>query len=165
MTGVLCAASPTALHPPLGSPREGGCLTPSPSSCPLILHNHSTFADDVDKDKIARGTAEQANVGTPLPSPLSLSSPVRAGLPRDTIKPHSRSPSAAAVGDCGPSSAALSSPPKRHGSVKHSFTILSSFNSASFFPCLIFILRFTSAPGSSGQSCPEGHGLFGFPTT
>ncbi|KAI8690851.1 hypothetical protein NCS56_00076600 [Fusarium sp. Ph1] len=112
MTGVLCAASPTALHPPLGSPREGGCLTPSPSSCPLILHNHSAFADDVDKDKIARGTAEQANVGTPLPSPLSLSSPVRAGLPRDTIKPHSRSPSAAAVGDCGPSSAALSSPQK-----------------------------------------------------
>lgn len=112
MTGVLCAPSPTALHPPLGSPREGGCLTPSPSSCPLILHNHSAFADDVDKDKIARGAAEQANVGTPLPSPLSLSSPVRAGLPRDTIKPHSRSPSAAAVGDCGPSSAALSSPQK-----------------------------------------------------
>ncbi|KAM5383649.1 hypothetical protein ACJZ2D_001886 [Fusarium nematophilum] len=113
MTGVLCAQSPTALHPALGSPRHGGCLSPTPPSRSFVLNN-SAFADDSDKDETAKGAAEPSDASKlPLPSPLSLSSPAHTpGLASDTSKTPSASPFAAVVGDCGPLNTALSTPPK-----------------------------------------------------
>ncbi|KAJ3534770.1 hypothetical protein NM208_g7410 [Fusarium decemcellulare] len=109
MTGVLCAASPTALHPTLGSPRDGGFLSPTPS----CLLNNSAFSSDIDKDRTA-GVPEQAGTSETLPpSPFSKSSPDHTSdLTLDTLKPHTPPPVSAVVGDCGPSNTALSSRPK-----------------------------------------------------
>ncbi|KAF4469055.1 nad+ kinase [Fusarium albosuccineum] len=109
MTGVLCAASPTALHPTLGSPRDGGFLSPTPS----CLLNNSAFSSDIDKDRTA-GVPEQAGTSKTLPpSPFSKSSPDHTSdLTLETLKPHTPPPVSAVVGDCGPSNTALPSRPK-----------------------------------------------------
>ncbi|KAF4979015.1 hypothetical protein FZEAL_4690 [Fusarium zealandicum] len=114
MTGVLCTGSPTALHPALGSPQDGSCRSPTPSSSrPLVLKN-SASPDDINRGGTTGGTAGQASSSRkPLFSPSPLSPPVHVqGQGLDPLKPLLASPSATVVEDCESFSTALSSPSK-----------------------------------------------------
>jgi NAD+ kinase len=138
MTGILCAVSPTALHPSLGSPRErerdnGYCLSPQSQS--QSFTNKRNSASDTDS---LRTTHLQVQQQSPFqiqsPSPLSLADR-RLSL-EDTLNPQSLQ------GDCGPST--LSSASQDTAAAASSSSSSSPSSSPSLLPL--------SIPGQSSSS-------------